>query len=125
MKKNKMLKKDFIYLRIAGVIEQQILDNILRTGDKLPSLRTICREYGVSQNTALNAYYHLESKMLIETRPQSGYYVRYSRTRTPSIPKITNPSMIANYGDGELMVSKVYGNLGEDSNLALSLGTPV
>ena len=117
-------KNEFVYLRIAGVIENQILDNILRTGDKLPSLRTICREYGVSQNTALNAYYHLESKMLIETRPQSGYYVRYSRTRIPSIPKITNPSMIASYGDGELMVSKVYGNLGEDSNLALSLGTP-
>src|SRR5690606_33825787 len=46
------------------------------------------------------------------------------RTRVPSIPKTTNPSMIANYGDGELMVSKVYGNLGEDSSLALSLGTP-
>jgi DNA-binding transcriptional MocR family regulator len=124
MKKNKMLKKDFIYLRIAGVIEQQILDNILRTGDKLPSLRTICREYGVSQNTALNAYYHLESKMLIEARPQSGYYVRYSRIRIPSIPKKTNPSTIANHADSEQLVRKVYGDLGEDGNLTLSLGTP-
>lgn len=114
----------YVYLRIAGVIEKQILNNVLRTGDKLPSLRTICREYGVSQNTALHAYHHLETKLLVETRPQSGYYVRNSRMRTPSIPKITNPATIANYSDGQLMASKVYGNLGESSNLALALGTP-
>jgi DNA-binding transcriptional MocR family regulator len=124
MKRTLGARNDFIYRRIAGIIEQQILDNILRTGDKLPSLRTICREYGVSQNTALNAYYHLESKMLIETRPQSGYYVRYSRIRIPSIPRITHPAAIAGYGDSEQLVSKVYDSLGEDDHLALSLGTP-
>jgi DNA-binding transcriptional MocR family regulator len=122
-KKNKG-RKDFIYQRIAGRIQQQILDNILRTGDKVPSLRTICREYGVSQNTALNAYYHLESKSLIEARPQSGYYVTYSGARTPAVPAMTRPAAVANYGDSEWMISKVYGGLGEDSNLALSLGTP-
>lgn len=124
MKKDLKTKSDFVYLRIAGIIEQQILNNTLRIGDKLPSLRTICQEYGVSQNTALNAYYRLESKMLIETRPQSGYYVRYSRTRIPSIPEASSPSTIANYGDSELLVSKVYDNLGEEGDLPLSLGTP-
>jgi DNA-binding transcriptional MocR family regulator len=124
MKKNLKTRSDFAYLRIAGIIEQQILNNTLRLGDKLPSLRTICREYGVSQNTALNAYYHLESKMLIETRPQSGYYVRYSRARIPSIPNASSPSTIANYGEVEMLVSKVYDNLGEEGHLPLSLGTP-
>jgi DNA-binding transcriptional MocR family regulator len=119
-----MGKIDFKYLKIAGIIEQQILNNTLRTGNKLPSLRTICREHGVSQNTALNAYFRLESKMLIEARAKSGYYVRYSRTRVPSIPGVTSPSAIASYGDSELLVSKVYQNLGEDSYLQLSLGTP-
>jgi DNA-binding transcriptional MocR family regulator len=119
-----MTKNDFVYLRIADVIEQQILNNILRTGDKLPSLRTTCREYGVSQNTVLNAYFRLESKMLIETRPQSGYYVSYSRKHTPSVPDITGPSAIAIGGDSELLINKVYANMGEDSYLQLSLGTP-
>ncbi len=119
-----MDKNDFVYLRIAGIIEKQILDNILSTGDKLPSLRTLCREYGVSQNTALNAYFHLERKMLIETRPKSGYYVRYSRNRVPAMPEVTNPSAIASLSNTELLVSKVYENLGEDSYLQLSLGTP-
>ncbi|MDT0644811.1 PLP-dependent aminotransferase family protein [Zunongwangia sp. F363] len=121
MEKN---KNEFKYLRIAEVIERQILNNTLRAGDKIPSLRTLCREYGVSQNTALNAYYYLEGKMLIEARPQSGYYVSFSNARIPSIPKKTNPSTIANHGDSELLVSKVYGNLGENGHLALSLGTP-
>lgn len=124
MKANDRNKNNFVYLRIAGVIEKQILNRTLCTGDKLPSLRTICRQYGVSQNTALNAYHHLETKMLIETRPQSGYYVRYSGNRLLSVPKITQPSTIASYGDEELMISKVYGSLGERSSMALALGTP-
>ncbi len=119
-----MDRTDFAYLRIARIIENQILDNILGIGDKLPSLRTICAEYGVSQNTALNTYFHLERKMLIETRPRSGYYVRYSRSRLPAMPQVTSPSAIASLSDSELLVSKVYENLGEDAYLQLSLGTP-
>ncbi|MPR37277.1 aminotransferase-like domain-containing protein [Salmonirosea aquatica] len=124
MKKEETGKGNFVYLRIAGIIEQQIVDNTLRTGDKLPSLRTICSEYGVSQNTALSAYYHLENKMLIETRPQSGYYVKYSRARIPQVPDTSSPSGIANFGISELLVSKVYDNLGEGGHLPLALATP-
>lgn len=119
-----MTKKDFIYLRIAGILEQQIMDGTLRTGDRLPSLRTVCREHGVSQNTAMNAYFHLESKMLIEARPQSGYYVRYSRTRLPAMPKRTNPSTTADYSDNGQLVRKVYSGISEGGHFTLSLGTP-
>lgn len=115
---------DFLYMRIAGVIEHQIMNNILRTGDKLPSLRTICREYGVSQNTALKAYYYLESKMLIETRPQSGYYVQYASHRLPVLPKRTNPDTTAHDAESDIWVHKVYDNLGEEGCLPLSLGVP-
>ncbi|HEY8400319.1 MAG TPA: PLP-dependent aminotransferase family protein [Cytophagaceae bacterium] len=124
MKKKKNTKSDYKYLRIAGTIEQQILNGTLRTGDKLPSLRTICGEYGVSQNTALSVYYHLESKMLIEARPQSGYYVRYSKSSLPSLPKITNPKPTPNIADGDLLVSKVYDDLGKNGRFPLALGTP-
>jgi len=117
-------KSEFVYLRIADSIEKQILSNTLRAGDKLPSLRTLCDRYGVSQNTALSAYYHLESKMLIETRPQSGYYVKYSAALIPRIPEISSPSMIAGFGASELLVSKVYDNLGEAGSLPLALATP-
>ncbi|KAA0988808.1 aminotransferase-like domain-containing protein [Dyadobacter aurulentus] len=124
MKKEDTGKSKFVYLRIAGIIEQHILDNTWRTGDKLPSLRTICSDYGVSQNTALSAYYHLESKMLIETRPQSGYYVRFAGTKTPQLPGISSPSTIASFGMSDRLVSKVYDNLGEGGHLPLALATP-
>jgi DNA-binding transcriptional MocR family regulator len=117
-------KSRFAYLRIAGIIEQQIHRKTLRTGDKLPSLRTICREYGISQNTALSAYYHLERKMLIEARPQSGYYVRYPGAKLPQFPDISNPSAVASFGSTGRLVSEVYNNLGEAGPLPLALATP-
>ncbi|WP_256006727.1 aminotransferase-like domain-containing protein [Pedobacter deserti] len=117
-------KETFIYLKIAGIIEKQIQDGTLQHGDKLPSLRTLCRDYGISQNSALSAYYHLESKMLIETRPQSGYYVKYSRLRMPAVASASKPSGIASFGLNEQLVSKVYDSLGESGHLPLSLGTP-
>ncbi|MFC7523062.1 PLP-dependent aminotransferase family protein [Parapedobacter sp. GCM10030251] len=115
----------FTYVRIARVIEQQILNGTLRTGDKLPSLRTICREYGVSQNTALSAYYYLENKLLITPRPQSGYYVCYSRTRIPAIPDASNPSAVPNYGDTKFLVRSVQNTMSDTELLPLSLSAPV
>lgn len=116
--------KDLLYLRIAGNIEHQIQKGVLRVGDKLPSLRTICQEYGVSQSTALQAYYHLESKALIESRPQSGYFVRHSLRRQPAIPQTSNPKATPFNGAIEELISKVYHNLGDHSKTHLSLGVP-
>src|SRR5690606_35619742 len=117
-------KSEFAYMRISKIMEQQILNGTLRTGDKLLSLRTRCREYGVSQNTALSAYYYLERSMLVETRPQSGYYVQYSKSKTPALPPLTNPESEANYADSDLLVRKIYDSLGEDGHLPLALGSP-
>lgn len=113
-----------LYLRIAGNIEQQILQEVLRVGDKLPSLRTICSEYGVSQSTALQAYYHLESKSLIGSRPQSGYYVCYCPKRFPAIPETSKPNQSAGGSPIEDIITKVYRDLGGASHNNLSLGVP-
>ena len=60
---------------------------ILKIGDKLPSVRMLSEEYGISMGTAFQAYYHLEGKGLIESRPKSGYYVRFNHRRFPELPK--------------------------------------
>src|SRR5713226_7508057 len=70
--------KELLYLQIAGSLEQQINNDTLKVGDKLPSIRMICRQHGVSMTTAQYAYYELEARSLIEPRPQSGYYVSNS-----------------------------------------------
>ncbi len=83
--------KDFLYLKIAGRLEQQILNDVLKVGDKLPSIRMICRQHGVSMGTAQFAYYELESKSLIEARPQSGYYVVQSFKKKMALPDASRP----------------------------------
>lgn len=43
-----MEAKTLLYDKIATDIEHQISQQLLRIGDKLPSLRVICERYGVS-----------------------------------------------------------------------------
>lgn len=76
-------KDGHLYLHIAENIERQIMENVLRIGDKLPSVRVLSKKQNVSMSTTLQAYYHLEGKGLIESRPQSGYYVRFNPSRFP------------------------------------------
>lgn len=83
-----MLKTaEHLYLQIADKLEQLISKDVLKIGDKLPSVRTMSEEQGVSMSTAFQAYYHLEAKGLIESRPKSGYYVIFSPRRMPEMPK--------------------------------------
>jgi len=61
----------------------------------------------VSISTVLQAYLLLESKGLIEARPQSGFYVKLRLEKLPPEPKTSNPSAFAaQVGVGEL-VSRV------------------
>ena len=65
-----------LYVRIAESLTQQVARGALRTGDRVPSLRQISRQRGVSISTALQAYLLLENRGYLEARPQSGFYVR-------------------------------------------------
>lgn len=63
-----------LYMKVAQEFEDQIRTGSLQPGEKLPSVRTLSRNRKVSASTVLQAYMALESKGLIEARPQSGYY---------------------------------------------------
>ncbi|PWT71462.1 MAG: PLP-dependent aminotransferase family protein [Bacteroidetes bacterium] len=123
-----MLKKkridDHLYLQVAGGIEKMIGEEILKIGDKLPSVRMLSEEYGISMGTAFQAYYHLEGKGLIESRPKSGYYVRFSFRRFPRLPRKTEPEPVENEVSVEDMISKVFTNLPSDDLLNFSVAVP-
>jgi len=89
--KRKTNGKELLYLKIACSLEQQINNEVLKVGDKLPSIRMICRQHGVSMSTAQFAYYELEAKSLIEPRPQSGYYVSNTLRSKLAMPEVTRP----------------------------------
>lgn len=119
-----MPRNGLLYQRIAHNIEHQIKHEVLKIGDKLPSIRMICREHGVSMSTALQAYYDLESKGLIESRPQSGYYVTYSHKHFPAMPDTSNPVYHLDASGTDGLVARVYAELGRETNLTFSLGVP-
>ena len=47
------MKKEILYQEIARTIACQIKKGVWKAGEKLPSLRTISNENGVSLNTAI------------------------------------------------------------------------
>lgn len=117
-------KEELIYLRIAKNIEHKINNEVIKLGDKLPSIREMCREHGVSMSSALQAYYVLEGKGLIESRPQSGYYVCYTNKQFLCCPDTTKPVNSTAVEETDRIISKVYAEIGTKNNLQLSLGVP-
>lgn len=83
-----------LYATLSSEIEQQIKTNVLKIGDRLPSLRSICSERGVSMNTAIRAFHELEKLGLIEAKPQSGYVVSYSHSHFKNIVASSQPKMV-------------------------------
>lgn len=65
-----------LYVKIAETFTRQVATGVLRPGDRVPSLRKLSDEQGVSLSTALQAYLWLENRGYLEARPQSGFYVR-------------------------------------------------
>src|SRR5271163_4878745 len=105
MQKTKFSGDEPIYLQVAEGVEKLIGNETLRIGDKLPSVRMLSEEYGISMGTAFQAYYHLEGKGLIEARPKSGYYVRFNFRRFPQLPETSYPLAVENEVSVEEMTS--------------------
>src|SRR5688572_26011473 len=65
-----------LYDRVAGHIVEAIEGGSLQPGQKVPSVRRLSLQRGVSISTVLQAYRVLGDGGWLESRPQSGYYVR-------------------------------------------------
>lgn len=76
-----------LYERIADRILAQIRCGTFRSGEKIPSIRRLSREMGVSINTVKEAYWLLEDGRFIECKPQSGYFVRKPDSRIPDLAR--------------------------------------
>lgn len=63
------------YRQLADDLQVMIEKETLRICDKMPSLRKLARDHGVSLTTVQSAYEVLEARGLIEARPRSGFFV--------------------------------------------------
>jgi DNA-binding transcriptional MocR family regulator len=83
---------DKLYKQVALRIAELIEHGTLRPGERIPSVRELSEREEVSIATVTQAYRVLESRGLIEARPQSGYYVRARLWSPPPEPGRSEPT---------------------------------
>lgn len=64
-----------IYEQIKEQIKNKIVSNELKTGELLPSIRTLAKDLRISVITTKNAYEELEREGYVTTIPGKGTYV--------------------------------------------------
>ena len=78
------------YQHLATLLAERIEQGLYRHGEKLPSVRSLSQEHGVSISTVQQAYQTLETMKLITPQPRSGYFVA-QRKAQPPVPPMTRP----------------------------------
>jgi len=91
--------KSLLYEEIADRLAGLIRQGTYPAGARIPSVRQASEQGGISISTVLQAYSVLESRGLIEARPQSGYYVRSASARRLPEPETSaagrDPSLVS------------------------------
>ncbi len=64
-----------IYVQIIDGLREQIIGGVLRSGDKLPSVRELAAMLTINPNTIQRSYRQLESEGWIATIPGKGCFV--------------------------------------------------
>ena len=124
MRKNDFTTEDHLYMQVADGLEKMIGEDVLKIGDKLPSVRVLSDEYGISMGTAFQAYYHLEGKGLIEARPKSGYYVRFNNKRFPDLPQLKQPDTQSHEVSVKEMIASIYSDITASDVINFALAVP-
>ena len=65
-----------LYETLANEFSALIAEGRMLPGDRLPSVRQLAQQRRLSISTVVQALRMLESRGMVEARPQSGYYVR-------------------------------------------------
>ncbi len=116
--------KPKLYEQVAERLGEAISAGTLRAGDRLPSVRQLSVSERVSVSTVLQAYVHLESLGLIETRPQSGHYVRRRERPLPAEPQVSQPAAAATPVSVSALVARVYRAAGDARIVPLGAAFP-
>lgn len=114
-----------LYEKLAKDIEQQIHKGVYREGDRLKSVRETSKLRQVSITTVLRAYLLLESRGLITSRPQSGFFVSLrhgSGTTIPDALERPKPIAISASVDVSRLVLSTLRTISEGN--AVPLGSP-
>ncbi len=94
------------YEALAELLATGIREGRLTPGTRLPSIRELTAQHGVSPSTAFQAYYRLEDRGLVRARERSGYFVAGDGKRPPAEPARAGvPRLRAHVDVSELVFS--------------------
>jgi DNA-binding transcriptional MocR family regulator len=112
------------YERIAEQFAQRIQAGLLAPGERLPSLRVLCENEGVSLMTALAAYRRLEALRLVDAAARSGFTV--SRTASPKLerPAIPRPRIVHDREPREAILAQALAAASDPALAPLGLACP-
>lgn len=82
-----------LYQQLERDFHQQIDSGQLSPGERMPSVRELCRAKGISKSTVLAAYAHLEAQGMIEARSRSGYFVCATDSPELKLPATSQPKV--------------------------------
>lgn len=117
-------EKTHLYEDVANRIARLIDLGTLKPGERIPSVRKLNAQMGVSVSTILQSYLLLEDRGLIEARPQSGFYVKLRTRALAPEPKMSSPTGAAcRVGIGEL-AAEVHESLLSPDIIPLGAATP-
>lgn len=72
---------------IQQIIRLDIINGLIKPGQKLPSIRMQSERFSCSLNTIIGVYKELEKQYLIYSRPKSGYFVVAQEELLPLLQK--------------------------------------
>jgi len=111
-----------LYEKLATEIEEQIARGVFHVGERLPSIRQMSQHHELSITTVVHAYLLLESKGIVESHPQSGYFVRESAKQAQPALRTSQPIAVSSHVDVSRLVLSTLRSIG--SNDAIPLGSP-
>lgn len=79
-----------LYVQIAQRMAHLIDSQAFKVGQRLPSVREVAQQNGVSISTAVQSFRWLEERNLVVARPKAGYYVT-PRSQGPALPAVSRP----------------------------------
>jgi DNA-binding transcriptional MocR family regulator len=82
---------DKLYEQLAEDIARRVRDGSLASGERVPSVRGLRADRGVSAATVMRAFELLEARGYIEARPRSGFYAS-TLWRERAGPRVSKPS---------------------------------
>ena len=111
------------YQHLANLLAERIEQGLYRHGEKLPSVRSLSQEHGVSISTVQQAYQVLESLQLITPQPRSGYFIAPQKAQPP-VPPMSRPvQRPVEFTQWDQVMNMLAGH-SDDSIISFSSGIP-